>query len=518
MAGTITGIILAVGILLVSCDSGQETMPRLEPVGEWIQPEPSDGIVLARAETPNVSIQADDEEDTGARVRLSDEFVLLSTFDVNLDIDEPDEQIIVVKNREDPSDRIRLLIADYDTLRNAYRITWEGMTHATGVRSFSVQVTDVVGDHQDEIVAVGTDNEGNQTTDIFRRREASVGASGLAYRQIFGGVADGSIEIVEERRSDAYRTLQSAGESFPIITFRRNEETDNPLDLIRTEYRWSAEHELYVMTVSEEVSGGEVEQEQLRELYDADVETMEQFLQGPWFRSTGPDIGAAVELALFDHAEQELTLFHRDTQERYDWLNSYKTLYDGGPGLWINTRNQVLRTVRRQLSVVVIGLDSIRITVDGAEYWNGRYQRMTSGIRNSVLKRYELEEPDFTLRGVFRNENDDEILFEEPHFRFRSSSFVWSGGYNVITLGQPLLELKVIEATGEALPDGIHRISDQNGGFNARYILDYGEQRSEDRIVRRLTMQPARLTVDGVEPVSGESYVLEQVEDFLIGE
>ncbi|TVR66061.1 MAG: hypothetical protein EA427_16900 [Spirochaetaceae bacterium] len=469
-------------------------------------------------ETPFVSIQTE-EESTALRVQLPDEYIVLATYSVNLDLDDAEEQIIVAKHREDPSDRIRLLIADFDPLRNTYRVTWEGETYATGVRSFSVHTQDVIGDHQDEIIGVGIDNEGNQTTNVFRRRSTGSGSTALSYREIFAGFADGSIEIVEERRSEAYRTLQSSGQSFPIVAYHRNEESDNPLDLLRSEYRWSADQERYVLAATTELAGGDVEQEQLRALYDADAATMEAFLQGPWFRSTGENASPGVELALFDPDGEELILFHGDAQERYQWLNSYKTIYGGGPGLWVNLRNQVLRTVRKQLSVTVLGLDSIRISVDGAEYWNGRYQRMTQGIQESVIRRHEIGRPDFTLQGVYRNENDEELLFEEPYFRFRAAEFDWSGGYNVIALSKPVLEMKVVDARGSAPSSDIPRsVPVQNGSFNVRFLLDYSEQHSEDRIVRRLALQPARVTVDGIEPTGDDRIVLEQVEDFLISE
>lgn len=448
---------------------------------------------------------------------LPDEFIVLATYTVNLDLDDAEEQIIVVKRREDPSDRIRLLVADFDPLRNTYRITWEGETLATSVRSFSVHTQDVVGDHQDELIGVGTDSEGNQTTNIFRRRPPSGNLAGLEYGEIFSGRADGSIEIVEQRRSDAYRTLQSSGVSFPVVTYNRNTDSDNPLDLIRTEYRWREEQERYVPITTTNIAGGDVEQEQLRALYDADAPVMEDFLRGPWFRSTGEGMAPGVEFALFDPPREELILFHGDAQERYHWLNSYKTIYAGGPGLWINLRNQALRTVRKQMSVTVLGLDSIRIHVEGAEYWSGRYQRMTAGIQESVLRRYDIRRPEFTLDGVFRNENDEELLFEDPHFRFRSPSTDWTGGFNVVDTGQPVLELKVVGAVGEDPTDSVHRVAVQNGSFNTRFAIDYSEQRSEERYIRRLVLRPVRLTADGAVATGGAPIVLEQVEDFLIG-
>lgn len=511
----ITGLGIAGMLVFWSCDSGVE-YDYSRPTSVHIRPSAGDGIVLSRAEARSVSIQADDEEQIAARVTLGDDYTLLATYNVSLNMDETDEQIIVAKRHDDPEDLVRLLVADYDTLRNAYRVTWEGATSATGIRSFAVFTIDVIGDHQEEIVGVGTNNQGQQTINIFRRENIEAGGAELTYREIFRNATDGSIEIAESRRSDAYRTLRTTGESFPVVVFRRDEQSDDPLDLIREEYRWSAEQGRYTLYSESKIARGEIEQEQLRELYEAGTATVEEFLAGPWFRSTGDNIGGSVELAFFDPVRNELSLLQTDTQERYQWLNSYKTVYRDGPGLWINLRNDVLRTVRRQLSVTILGLDTIRITVEGAEYWNGRYQRMTSGIQESVIRRYETGRPDFALRGVYRNESGDEILFEESRFRFRTGSFDWSGGFNVVALSKPVLELKVTHADDEVGFDRGYRTPTRNGAFNARYAINYSEQRSEDRIIRRIVLSPVMLTIDAIHEVDGNPIVLEQVEEFLI--
>jgi hypothetical protein len=72
-----------------------------------------------------------------------------------------------------------------------------------------------------------------------------------------------------------------------------------------------------------------------------------------------------LNLPYFDPEQREVVLHQEDSQERYEWLNSYKTLYATGPGLWMNLRNEVLATVRRQLSITVEGLDTISLSVEG---------------------------------------------------------------------------------------------------------------------------------------------------------
>ncbi len=479
---------------LVSC--GYSDTEAARPYRQEVIPEAGEGIVLARSETAGLSIQTEDEV-IPPRVDLADDFVFISAADHNLDLDDIDEQIVVVKRRDDPSDVVRILISDFDTLRNTYRVSWEGETRAQNVRTFAVYTADLVGDHVQEIVSFGTDEEGRQTLDVFRRQQTT-GGSGLSYREVFSAVSDGSIEIDERPRSDSYRTLQTSGESFPIQVYRRNVATEVPLDMVRSTWYWRAQEGRYVVDHTETIPAMEIQEAQLRELYNAEADQVEEFLRGPWFRSTGDEMDEGFELAFFDPELREVVLFRNDTQERFEWLNSYKTLYQGGPGLWMNLRNEVLPTVRRQLSITVQGLDELQLSVEGAEYWNGTYRRMTAGIRSGIVRRYTIPSPSFELVGVYRNENDQEIVFDQPFFQFRSTDQSWSGGYNLIYLGEPVLELNVLR-------------SDEVGPFRTAYTIDYREQSSDEQIVRTLRLAPVELTVDGPREIPGDPIVLEQV-------
>ncbi|MFW5795856.1 MAG: pallilysin-related adhesin [Alkalispirochaeta sp.] len=441
--------IVAVAIVtIVFTGCYNETTPPSSARSRQIVPEASEGIALSREGSSGLAIQGA-EEAINPRVELPDEMLFISAQDANLDIDEPEEQIVVVKRRDDPEDRIRIVVADFDTLRNTYRITWEGKTLATNIRTFAVSSQDLIGDHVDEIVGVGTDRQGRQTMDVFRRQQDEATATGIAYERIFSVATDGSIEIASQQRSDSYRTLQSNGRSFPIDVYRQNRETETPLDLIMTRWTWN------------------------------------------------------------DPESREVVLFHEDRQERYEWMNSYKTLYAEGPGLWMNLRNDVLSTVRLQLSLTILGVDTMQLSVDGAEYWNGSYQRMTSGIQSGVLRRYNLNAPSFVLDGVYTNENDVELLFNRPFFHLRTPTIDWSGGYNLVEIGEPVLELKVVEY-GE-VPEGVRVRED--GSFTVRYMIEYGEFEAEGGQIRRILLTPVRVTVDGLEPTSGPEYSLEQVPD-----
>jgi hypothetical protein len=70
----------------------------------------------------------------------------------------------------------------------------------------------------------------------------------------------------------------------------------------------------------------------------------------------------------------------------------------------------------------------------------------------------------------------------------------------------PVLELKVTEF--DLVPRTARQRDD--GSFSVRYAADYSEQVTDDRLLRRLTLQPVEVTTEGTRSTGGVSLILEQ--------
>lgn len=488
-------LVTTLGFLFVGCSEAPEPPVSVRET-RFVTPTASEDIVLA--ETPSESIDiAEDRELPEVKLRLPAYYVPSQVINANLDVDEIEEQIIVYKQREDPEDRIRLLIADFDLVRNTYVPSWDGESGANHLRTFALYTTDVTGDHNLEIVCFGMNNLGRQTLDIFRRTAAPTGLE-LYYERILQLTSDASIEIDEHERSDAYSTGLTTGASFPIIHYSQNRESENILDLYRTVYYWRSDLGEYIQGSVEEIPGREIEAEQLERLYSGEVPSFEEFLAGPWYRTVGDDARAGREIAFFEPATRSIVFYDGEIQKSYRWVNSYKTIYRAGPGLWIIADNTSISTIRRQLSVAVTGIDSIYITVEGTGAWNGPYQRLTAGLQESQFH-VQTEELPFDLRGLYKNEGGFEIFFSPPRFTMRQDGNELHGGFTIYNARGHVLAMKVLSQNG--------LVKDER-----TYAIDFNERREQDRIVRTIGLIPARVTVQGVEPTSSKLIRLEQIE------
>ena len=497
-AFTVTALLML--SLLMSCSQQQPTAsssggPR------FIVPEAGEGVTLSSAVQTPITIR----ERSGAhdlRVSLSSDFIVSQVIDTNLDQDQMEEQIIVFKRRDDPEDRIRLLVVDFDTVRNAYVPTWEGTTQANNMRTFALYVNDVIGDHEMEIIAIGMNNAGEQTLDLFRRTTAPAGV-GLYYENVASLVSDASIEIEESVRSEAYASLQTTGRSFPISVYSRNRESDNPLDLIKTTYHWRNEPGEYVRTIEEEIAGASIEEAQLAALYDGATSDFESYLAGPWYRSVAEDSANGMgEITYFDPKTRRIILYRGESQESYSWLNSNRTIYRSGPGLWINLHSEAVETVRKQAAVSVPAIDTISLNIEGGHDWNGTYRRLTPGLQQSMIQ--ERSRPARTanlpLSGLYKNESGTEILFSGPRFTMREGGQERTGGYAVYRVEQYVLDLKFLD------PNGL--VSE-----NRTYRIEFSEDVQDDRVVRTVKLTPARVRSSGIETVSTRTITLEQIEE-----
>lgn len=485
--------------LAIACSQDE---PAAAPSGpRYIVPEAGEGVTLSASVQTPIAIR----EQTAAqnlKVSLPSDFIVSQVIDTNLDRDQMEEQIIVFKRRDDPEDRIRLLVVDYDTVRNAYVPTWEGVTQANNMRTFALYVNDVVGDHDMEIVALGMNNAGEQTLDLFRRTIAPAGV-GLYYENIASFISDASIEIEETDRSDAYTALQTTGTSFPIAVYSRNRESDNPLDLIKTTYHWRSDAGEYIRTLEEEIPGASIEEAQLAALYEGASSDFEQYLAGPWYQSVAENSSnGEAKIAYFDPRTRRIVFYRGESQESYTWLNSNRTIYRSGPGLWINLHSEAVETVRKQAAVAVPAIDTISVNVEGSHSWNGTYRRLTPSLQRTMIR--ERSRPtrlaNLPLAGLYKNESGTEILFSGTRFTMREGGTERSGGYSVYRVQDHVLDLKFTDANGLVEE-------------NRTYLIEYFEDAREDRVVRTVRLTPARVRASGIETITTRSLTLEQIEE-----
>jgi hypothetical protein len=432
------------------------------------------------------------------KVPLDDTEKLIRVINTNLDLDTNDEQILVLRQKEDPQAPLKLAVIDYDPIRTTYSRTWESLTNATNLRLLDISLKDVVGDHNLEIVCRGMNDMGELTLDLFRKTPSPTGL-GLFFTEILRIVADGSIEIDEVERSEGYRLGQKNGPSFVIYAYSQDAESENILDKVKRTYYWQYQQNRYVLTSKEQLPGAVIEEKQLEELFsDPSVEAFEAFLSGPWYLA-GTD--GQEEILLFLPEQRRISVYSGDVQEVYNWQASFRSLSNR---LLVFGANESIESIVRRFNIEVVSLDTIDVSILGAEQWDryfGRYFKLSEELQQVLLSKDKnrIDADRIQLNGLYQSGAGIEIIFEPPYFTWIEEERDFAGGFTVIHLDQDVLYLQGMDDNG--LPT-----------TTATYIMEYSEKQEETYLYRTMTLIPGKLSVHGVTPTSEARIAFEQLE------
>lgn len=413
------------------------------------------------------------------KVQLPERAVLLNTLDINLDLDRNEEQLIVIKGDNSPDSAIRLIVADYDTLRDGYVTAWEGTTASTQRRFFSVSVNDLIGDHNLEIVATGVNSRGEQTVDLFRRGGGN--RFGLSYGSILSLAVKGTVTIEEHERSQAYLNGLKNGESFPVKSLVEEAE-----ERVSRLYAWRSTEGRYSLVQEERTPVQEIEDQKLRDLFNDDVGALIDFLSGAWSNGSGATI-------YLDTNQEEITLYSGDIQEVYHWTSRYRFLSNS---VSLKGENELIPYMHIEVAIRIRDLNTIELTLYDIDSHNGRRSLNNnwsgtyflspigrgSGFSTAISGGEELLLP--RLSGFFQGESGEELYLDPPNFSLEKDGVTRQGGFAVYMVDVPVFEFKFIGKTG---------VVEQQRA----YRLVYREEQNDERAIRRLILVPGRIGVNG---------------------
>jgi hypothetical protein len=354
---------------------------------------------------------------------------VLEIINTNLDLDEAEEQILILKETTDSSSPIKIVIADNEDHRNMYVKAWEGITNATNSRIFKVELLDVVGDYSHQIVLHGM-NARDLTLDIFKRTP-SLSNPGLHFQPICQIISNGTIRIHKIERSPEYESGQKNGESFPVIVERKELGSKNDMDLIEETYSYIASTNRYTLTGVRNIPADVASQEKLSPLFSTNDEgAFLAFLKGGWFEKTQKD-----KLVAFFPETNQIVFSMGNVSEVYDWDYSRRTLFNG---LMIVAHNILIKSIKININITARALNAINVSFED-DTWSGEYQKLNEVSQEHyyTADAKSLRPSTLDLSGVYEDEQTNEkesnqIIFEPPYFTWVLKQKSMYGGYSII--------------------------------------------------------------------------------------
>ncbi|MCX7024112.1 MAG: pallilysin-related adhesin [Spirochaetes bacterium] len=384
-------------------------------------------------------------------IEIGSDRMLLDVFRFNLDSDEADEQLLVVKPTKNPDDPITIVMIDYDEAARAWKFVWEGPSSVTKIKTVQVSVKDLIGDHNLDIIVEGINDSGQRTMNVFWR---TISGATVSYAPICSIAAD-SIEVVETDRPDSYKLGQSNAEAFQLVAYRPDPDSSNLTDQIRETWEWRFRTTRYELSRLERVPGAQIEQKFIAGVLDGKAETFEGFLEGVWYKSPADgDDERETHFIIFDPSGKAVHFHTASLLESYSWDDSHLTRL----GLFIGGRNLAVRNLKRMVDIELKGLDRISVRVmqslfikaDPSARWNGVYQRVGQTMAESNAKPAALVMLDGAkLSGGYVSESGVAFNFAWPDFTYNDGTAEERGNFSLYTIEkETVLELAFVTKEG----------------------------------------------------------------------
>ncbi len=474
-------------------------------VQDYVFPQARSGIFpTSSADFPLFGTDLDEDQRGQAvilnqpKVSLPANLIAHQTIDINLDGDEVDEQIIIVKQRDDPEDLVRIVVVDYDMVRNSYFISWVGSTRSTNLRALTVYADDVTGNQLPEILVFGLNSRGEQTLDIFQWNTQS-SVYGIQYQSILSVQSDVGIEVINQRFPN---------QSKPVVVINRDLGSENVLDTIRTTYMWRGVENRFVLSDSVSVSGASIAQSQLADLYGASETVFMNFLRGPWYLDepgADPQDPRNLKLLFIAPEQNGIALYRPGRLLSFYWVSLTKAVYGGR--VRIDMRNEIIPSIQAVGTITLQTLDSLGLNITSSDSWsflpndwNGLYRRLPAASQDQLVQQrnQQIHLNSQQLSGLYQAADGSEIFFSNPHLTLRTQGMEENGGFAVFRYqDEDILQITFLNPNGT-----ISRSMD--------FLLQYEEEEQEDSIKRTITLEPIALLTSGFTPLGGGRLQFEQ--------
>ena len=420
------------------------------------------------------------------QISIPSNYSIIYINNINLDFDPEEEQVIVVVDRNKQS--LKIMVLDFDSVRNKYILTWETEKTNVNYRTISISYMDVVGDHGFEIIFNAVSLDGKQTMSIYRKTHSPHGGINLYYGPIFDIEVNGKIEIQRQQRSQAYILGQRNGVSFPIITLENvtteNEQQDN---VIKTSYMWSFQTNVYVNAFSETISARVIEEQRIREIGFDSIESFKDFLEGQWYNVESND-----SIIRFHGMNNEIVFFSPNLMEVLRWSNAAYSRPNRT--IDINARNEQIHFIRNRVAIRVMNMNRIRVDVTDRDNsknishpMDGDYIRLSNNILPSTYPARQNDKLNIILSGEFFGENDS-IVFDNHNFLLNSGNNIRSGIFSIYNFNNDdILELRFIDENHLVRETNIYKIS-----------VDH--QVVENSVISRITLIKGVIKVNSFSP------------------
>lgn len=445
-------------------------------------------------------ITMDAESQTEPFVRIPDDYSLFHVISENINANEYQEQILITKEKNTLDSSIILFVIHFDPLTNAYVISNRLKTKATAIENFNIQLVDMTGNFNLELVCQGMNTAGESTLDIYTESAAESQTDLPAYRSILSVAVSGLIEIrYQERIQPEYINKTVNGAPFPVVTKREASEINYTIEEV---YNWDERDFVYKKVSEKKVSDDIKDPSALRKVIGETTDSFSSMIDGAWkFESSDT-------ILFLNYKMSKIELYDYDSVESYTWTQTHKSLYNR---FTIRGYNDYIKFIILSLRITVLTPNEILVDVYDVNSnsvtfkknipLSGKYTRLSNKAvfgQNSNKKTFV----DWELTGTYLSEMNRRIIFSGDSFTLFDGNSSSSGFFSLYSLDKNdvILCLKTISPTFSVLK-------------TENMLIRFSEIKKDGKINRSIELIPVQLNINGWNATGGESSRFEQIVD-----
>lgn len=445
------------------------------------------------------------------KIAIPKETPLIETIEVNLDSDDSEEQIILVKENPEVNARFKILIADYIQLFEYCTLSSSNLTQVTNIQSFQVSLLDVCADNALEIVCTGINKNDGKTIDIFKYTPDSV-SSGLKYVNILSLASTGTIDIIHGEEGE------------PVVIERQQIDNINDSIIRKDVFIWNPQAVQqnpigqYEYAYTESIQKKQINDLALKKIIeDSGMESKFNFLEGQWMQQEGKKR----KIYLFFNSKTKTFSIYCDNSknrgesniENYKDLTIRRAFYNRFD---IEGKNEIHSFKTTTLKVIFESTDLLKVEVYDNDSSIAKLKPNLE--RSGTFKRISKEElsqlrshlfpekkplPD--INGIYNERLGKQYIFNYPYFKIKKDeSEMINGGYALYHSNVPILELLTFNERGVVKKREVFK-------------FDYVETQTGRKFFKTITLIPGKMTIHGFVETSKEPIKLEN-EEFNIEE